>query len=181
MEVELTGLNRTLLMPLWGRAKATAAGSRILRDPAAVGLAERLGLWQQGFDRSLHPSNELFTIARARALDDIVREYLSRNPQATVANLGAGLDTGFDRVDNGQVRWLSIDLPEVIELRSRLIPESPRSRCVAASILEDGWLEPVTAGANGLLFLASGVMAQRAPAPYGEGARSSRTGRESAP
>jgi O-methyltransferase involved in polyketide biosynthesis len=158
VDFQLTGVDRTLLMPLWGRAKATRANSRILRDTKAVELVERLGLNLEDFDRVLHPSNELFTIARARAMDDLVRRFLADRPNGTVINLGAGLDTGFFRIDNGLLQWFDVDLPQVIELRRKLIPEQPRSRYVSGSLLEHDWIEEITPRVNALLFLASGVM-----------------------
>lgn len=151
----LTGVNRTLLMPLWGRAKATRAGSRILSDPTAVAIVERLDIDLSDLDRTLHPSNELFTIARARALDDVARAFVRQHPAATVVNLGAGLDTAFQRVDNGEVTWFDVDLPDVIALRTRLIPPTDRSRCIAGSLLEPGWAPDVR---GPVLCLASGVL-----------------------
>lgn len=159
METPLAGVNRTLLMPLWGRAKATRAGSRILSDPAAVAVVERLDLDLRDLDRTLHPSNELFTIARARALDDIARGFLSRHAAATVINLGAGLDTAFHRVDDGRAAWFDVDLPAVIDLRQRLIPPTERTRRVAGSILEPGWVREVTPRPAAVLCLASGLLA----------------------
>ena len=152
----LTGVNRTLLMPLWGRAKATRAGSRILSDPTAVAILDRLDLDLRDLDRTLHPSHELFTIARARALDDITRAFVQQHPAATVVNLGAGLDTAFQRVDNGRLTWVDVDLPDVIALRSRLIPPTERARCIAASIVQPGWAPDVR---GPVLCLASGVLA----------------------
>ncbi len=164
MDFGLAGVNRTLLMPLWGRAKATRAGSRILSDPQAVAIVERLGIDLSDLDRTLHPSNELFTIARARALDDITRRFLRRHAAATVVNLGAGLDTAFHRVDDGRVAWCDVDLPEVIDLRQRLIPSAERSRCIAASILEPAWVREVTPQPAAILCLACGLLAYLAAA-----------------
>jgi O-methyltransferase involved in polyketide biosynthesis len=158
LDFQLTGIDRTLLMPLWGRAKATRANSRILFDSKAVEIVERLGLNLEEFDRVLHPSNELFTIARARAMDDLVRRFISDHPKATVINLGAGLDTGFYRIDNGLLQWFDVDLPQVIELRRKLIPELQRNQYVSASLLEPDWVKDITPRSNDLFFLASGVM-----------------------
>jgi O-methyltransferase involved in polyketide biosynthesis len=43
-------------------------------------------------------------------------------------HIGCGLDTRFDRVDNGQVVWYDLDLPLVIGLRRKLIPETSLRR-----------------------------------------------------
>ncbi len=145
-------------MPLWGRAKATRANSPILSDAKALQIVGKLGLDLQDFDRVLHPSNELFTIARVRALDDLVRGFLIEHPKATIINLGAGLDTGFFRTDNGLLVWFDVDLPQVIELRRELIPETQRNRYISGSILEPEWVKEVTAESKATFLLASGVM-----------------------
>jgi O-methyltransferase involved in polyketide biosynthesis len=49
------------------------------------------------------------------------REFMARHPNAVVAHLGCGLDTRFERVDDGRVTWYDLDLPEVMDLRRRLI------------------------------------------------------------
>jgi O-methyltransferase involved in polyketide biosynthesis len=51
-------------------------------------------------------------------VDRALKAYLTDEPQATVVNLGCGFDTTFQRVDNGTMRWIDLDLPDVIELRS---------------------------------------------------------------
>jgi O-methyltransferase involved in polyketide biosynthesis len=53
--------------------------------------------------------------------DRRTQAFLARVPAAVVVHIGCGLDTRFERVDNGQVEWYGLDLPEVIELRRQLI------------------------------------------------------------
>jgi O-methyltransferase involved in polyketide biosynthesis len=74
-----------------------------------------------------------------------------------VVALGEGLETQFWRLDNGRMRWLSVDLPAVLDLRRRVLPEGPRQRSYAGSALDLGWLDeldtaaPVLVTAQGLL------------------------------
>jgi len=157
-DFDLSGIPKTLLMPLWGRAKATMAKSPILSDPRAVDLVRSLSVDFERLDKALHPLNDLVTVARERAIDDIIRGFLTATPNATVVNLGAGLDTAFDRVDNGLLRWFDVDLPEVIEVRKRLLREGDRSRCVSASLLDSRWTESIDATSSGVLCFAKGVL-----------------------
>jgi len=52
------------------------------------------------------------------------------HPRATVVALAEGFQTSFWRLDetvpDAQFRWVSVDLPPVVELRRRLLPDSPR-------------------------------------------------------
>jgi len=59
-----------------------------------------------------------------------------------VVHIGCGLDSRFDRVDNGQVEWYDLDIPEVIELRRKLFgDEGERHHLLGCSVLEDAWQE----------------------------------------
>lgn len=75
-------------------------------------------------------------IKRNLICDRMVRSFLTRYPEGTIVNIGCGLDTTFERVDNGKLRWYDLDLPDVIELRSKFVAQSERRKFIAASFLE---------------------------------------------
>jgi len=72
-------------------------------------------------------------------------------------NLGFGLDTTFERVDDGTLSWYDLDLPDVIELRSRYFQPTSRRQFIAGSVLDDAWMDLVKA-ADRVLFVAAGVL-----------------------
>jgi len=74
-----------------------------------------------------------------------------------VVALGEGLETQFWRVDNGRLRWVSIDLPEAVEVRERLLPAAPRLRVVAASALDTAWLDELDRD-RGVFVTAQGLL-----------------------
>ena len=65
--------------------------------------------------------------ARTILLDQMVGAFLEEHPDATVVNIACGLDTRVYRLDNGQVRWYNLDLPDLDTDDERLytIPGSP--------------------------------------------------------
>lgn len=154
----LSGVQWTLLLPLLSRARFTLRYPEFLNDKKAVEIIELLSgpLSVDAGDKSL--SADLGNAARARVLDDAVKSFMADHPKATIVNLGAGLDTAFSRVDNGNITWFDVDLPEVIAMRKLIIPETDRSRCIAGSILESAWREAVKPAAGGLLMIAGGVI-----------------------
>jgi O-methyltransferase involved in polyketide biosynthesis len=111
--------------------------------------------------RSLHLSeaNRLVIILRNREFDRLARDFLARHPQAVAVHIGCGLDTRFQRVDNGRVEWYDLDLPGVIDLRRKLIgDEAGRHHLLGCSVLEDAWLDTmIPHGRRPFLFLAEGV------------------------
>ena len=44
-----------------------------------------------------------------------------------MGNVGAWLDTTYHHMDNGEVFWYDLDLPDTMELRRKLIPEGERN------------------------------------------------------
>lgn len=64
-------------------------------------------------------------------------------PPGTVGEIGTGLNTRFERVDNGQVHWIDLDLPEVIALRRQFFTDSDRQRMIAGSVLDPAWTDTV--------------------------------------
>lgn len=98
-------------------------------------------------------------VVRLREFDRFVRGFLVRHPAATVVHLGCGLDARFQRVDNGQVRWFDLDLPDVIALRRRLLPEADRNRYVAGSAFDPGWMDQLAAAdGDSVLVVAEAVL-----------------------
>ncbi|MEV0599378.1 hypothetical protein AB0I82_08775 [Streptomyces sp. NPDC050315] len=88
--------------------------------------------------------------------DEAVRRYLRDRPQATVVALGEGLDTGFWRVDNGQLRWLTVEEPATAALRRMLLPDGPRWRTLTGRLTGPNWPTAVARPALGVLVLVFG-------------------------
>jgi hypothetical protein len=61
-----------------------------------------------------------------------------------IVNIGTGLDTTFQRVDEGTVLWINIDLPDVFALRQKLIPDSGREMTIAKSVFDFTWIDDIS-------------------------------------
>jgi O-methyltransferase involved in polyketide biosynthesis len=143
----LSGVPETLLIPLYNRAMESQRPDAMVKDEKAVELVTKMPL-----DFSLVmqiPMNELLKVMRimfTREFDRYVRDFLDRHPEAVVVHIGCGLDSRFERVDNGYVEWYDLDLLEVIELRRKYLgDEGGRYHLLACSVLENDWLEVVSA------------------------------------
>ena len=137
--VTLSDVPETSLAPLYWRAMESQRPDAVMKDEKAVALVTQNSL---DFSRvkQIH-MNELLNTMRiifTREMDRYTRDFLMRHPDAVVVHIGCGLDSRFERVDNGQVEWYDLDLPEVIELRRRFIgDEGKRYHLLACSVLED--------------------------------------------
>ncbi len=92
---------------------------------------------------------------RARQFDRFGLGFLKEHPAGTVVDIGCGLDTRFGRLDNGQMHWVGLDLPEVIELRRSLLPATARSCLIGCSALDFTWMDEVSPP---VIFLAEGLL-----------------------
>ena len=72
-----------------------------------------------------------------------MRAILQLHPDGCIVSLGEGLETQGRRVDNGRMRWLSVDLPDAIRLRERFLPSIERFRHLSLSALDPAWMEAV--------------------------------------
>jgi len=157
-EPNLNDVAETLLITLNTRAIESQRPDAMIKDDKAVAIVA-----QGDFDHSrlrLQGNDEVSLILRMREFDRQAREFLTRNPDGVVVHIGCGLDTRFERVDNGRVEWFDLDLPQVIALRRNLIGgEMERYRLLSGSVFESAWLEAM-AGYLGrpFLFLAEGVL-----------------------
>lgn len=154
--VALTGVSETALLTLNARAAEARRRDAIIDDPMAVALVESID-----FDfAKFGPTGQGFAL-RARAFDMAAQHYLDQHPAATVVALAEGLQTSFWRLDvaipGGQFRWLTVDLPPIVDLRTRLLPSSPRVSVCAQSALDYSWMDSVDP-AGGVFITAEGLL-----------------------
>jgi O-methyltransferase involved in polyketide biosynthesis len=154
--IELRSVQETLLLPLWGRAVETRKRKPLLVDKTAVEIIDRIDYDFTTIATNISLITQLAWIARSLHIDRAIKEFLQRHPHGTIVNVGCGLDTTFERVDNGHLLWYDLDLPDVIALRRRFIADNERHIHVASSFLDDAWLSELKVN-DSILFIAAGV------------------------
>ncbi len=158
---DLSGVAETLLITLYIRAIESQRPDALIRDERAEALVCRMDqdLLQKKLAK-IEDYSQVATILRSREFDGHARNFLARHPEAVVVHIGCGLDTRFERVDNGRVEWYDLDLPDVVELRRKLIgSEGARYHLLGSSVLDSTWLDTVSAHRqHPFLFQAEGVL-----------------------
>jgi O-methyltransferase involved in polyketide biosynthesis len=156
----LSGVAETMLIPLYIRAIESQRPDALLKDEKAVALVTQM---DSAFSRikqiKMDEEDKVSLVLRNREFDRYARDFLARYPQAVVVHIGCGLDARFERVDNGQVEWYDLDLPQVIELRRKFIGgERARYHFLPCSAFDSTWLDTVSVHRQRhFLFLAEGV------------------------
>ncbi|MGZ4905242.1 MAG: class I SAM-dependent methyltransferase [Halobacteriota archaeon] len=157
MAVTLRAVEETLFLPLWCRAYESLSQS-LLYDPIAIELVNSVDYDFSVLDAQLNPVIRLASVARAIQCDSVLKTYISNHPRASVIDLGAGLDTGFYRVDNGMIEWYDLDLPNVIALRQQLLPPPERVHSIPKSLLDISWCDDIVNIGGGVCAVAGAVL-----------------------
>ncbi len=153
----LSGVPETLLVPLYARAQETQRPDAICHDPQAVAMMAKIDYDFNKFAET-GATSSLGIAVRTEILDEQTSAYIAQQPDAVIINIAAGLDTRFLRVDNGQIRWYDLDLPEAIAVRRRLLPEQPRQTYIAESALNFAWMQQVEKHPHTLILIEGLLM-----------------------
>lgn len=153
---DLTEVSETLFVPLMGRIYAAKHHKDVLYDEKTLALADDLPPEANigGQDEYTY----LASATRSKNMDHYVQEFLLHHPSGVVINVGCGLECIYDRVDNGEALFFELDLPEVLELRSKYFPAQERDRYLPYSMFDYRWQDEVKAASTGpYLVVAAGL------------------------
>lgn len=156
-KVDLKGVQETLLMPLWGRAVETKKENPLLIDKEAVRIINSINYDFSQIANKINALSRESWIARSIFFDQKIKDYLLDNPNGTVINIGCGLDTTYERVNNGKAMWYELDFPEVIASRMEFIQESATRKFLSYSVFDNAWYAEV-AKKDDVLVLMAGVI-----------------------
>ena len=153
VKVALTPEQETLLITLYAKAQP---GNPLLFDPKAQDILNQI---DYDFSRLRVPYKTVVLICqRANKLDTVTRNFLGEHPGAVVLQLGCGLDSRFQRIDDGLATWYDLDMPPVIELRQQFYAETERYHMIAASVTDLDWVDAVSAEGRPVLAIAEGLL-----------------------
>ena len=153
----LSGVSETALMTLAVRASEARRTDGIILDPMAIRLVDSI---DYDFSKFGFIKRQDMAV-RALAFDGETRRYLVDHPAATVVALAEGFQTSYHRLDSAGVghrfRWLSVDLPPMIDLRAQLLPPSDRVTALEQSALDYSWMDHVD-DSEGVFITAEGLL-----------------------
>jgi len=154
IKVQLNGAAETMLQSFYARAQYSKSRKHKFYDAKAVELVDKID-----YDFSLAEKDTTMgtgVIARTIVFDELVKEFIDKNPDCTVVNIACGLDTRFYRMDNGQVTWYNLDLPETISVRDQIYKESGRVSTIGISVTDPAWTKRIEVRGK-MLFIIEGL------------------------
>ncbi len=159
INLDLDGVAKTLILPLFGRAEISRRNNSGFTDSKAEEITSRINVDYVSLGEVYSEYAQVSAIDRVCTMDMLCRCFLSTHPGATVVNIGAGLDSAFSRNDNGKIKWYDLDVPEVIKLRRLFYEENRRNIFLAQSAFDFSWIDKIKDDSeNGILITATGVM-----------------------
>ena len=132
-KIRLSGVAETMLQTVYARAKESA-GRGAICDKKAEEIVRCLD-----YDFSLADKDVAMrsgVIARTVVLDRLTKAWLAENPGTVFVNIACGLDTRCYRM-KGYSHWYNLDLPKVMAVREKLLPENGTISQIAMSATED--------------------------------------------
>lgn len=150
----MTEINKTLYIPLYGKALCSRKGI-ILRDNKAEEIWEKAGFTLKGKSRSKWLA--YYMGMRAWVFDSWVREKCGADPDAIVIHIGCGLDSRAERV-GAENRWYDVDFPEVIAERRKYFDEKGNYTMLSADVRGEEWLSLLPRGKNAIVVMEGVAM-----------------------
>ncbi len=148
----------TLLIPLYGKYKASILFPDLFGGNDAKDIISKIEYsFKEPFKLKMK-IGAIMAAVRQYDLAYVAKEYLKNHPSASVVNLGCGLDTTFNELQNGYAKGYNIDFDEVIDLRNELIGEKEREINIASDLNDYSWFEKVEFDEKkGIILFGSGL------------------------
>jgi O-methyltransferase involved in polyketide biosynthesis len=152
----LTSAQESLFLTLYFRALDYRSLRPILGDGTSAELAKTIGYDFRRLKAIRAKSLDL--ALRTKTLDDLVRAFVARHPDAVVLDLGCGLDPRPARCAlPTSADWYNIDFPVVADMRKSFLPRIS-SHIIGADLTTPGWMHDIPAH-RPAMFVADGLMA----------------------
>jgi len=147
-------VSETLLIPLWMRAI-----DPILNDEISRSIVDQIDYDFEKF--SVDKGSQQGVRIRTLYLKQVIERFIECHKQPIVVMLGCGLDPQSRRVENrSKAVFYALDLPDVIALRRRFLPDADYEHYISESVFDTDWMEQIAKKHSGasFLFVAEGLM-----------------------
>ncbi len=152
--MNLEGVEKTMLLTLFAKAKHSQQKNHKFYDSKAIEVISKVNydFSKAEKDRQM----QLGTIARTIVLDDMVGDYINDHPDCTIVNIASGMDTRFNRLDNGRITWYNVDLENSANYRLKYIEDTDRVKTLAYSAMDPAWAQEIKIRKD-VLFIVEGL------------------------
>lgn len=146
----MNGVNKTLYIPLYGKAAVSKKGI-LLKDKKAEMIWEKEGFELKGKARSKWLA--YYMGMRSAVFDSWVKEKLIQYPSACVLHIGCGMDSRVERISNINHTWFDIDFPAVIKERKKYYQETEYYHMLAEDVSKIAWIDKLPKSKHGIIIM----------------------------
>ena len=140
IKVKLGPTQETLMIPLFARAIETKRKQGLLNDPKAVEIVDSV---DYDFDKWKNSLTLIGATIRTLMFDKEVSHFLSKHPNGTIIEIGTGLNTRYERLNNDKAQWLELDLPDSLALRRHFFSDTKNRKMIEANAQNTDWFQEV--------------------------------------
>ena len=139
IKISLGEVQETLMIPLFARAQETEKNG-LLTDHKALEIVQKV---DYDFHKLKNKPSLKGAVLRTLCYDHLLKGLLRKHPDATVVELGCGLNTRYERINNDQIRWYDLDMPDVYALWKHFFKETGQRFFLPFSAFDDSWVSQV--------------------------------------
>jgi O-methyltransferase involved in polyketide biosynthesis len=153
--MKLEGVEKTMLLTLFAKAQHSQEKNHKFYDRKAIEVISKIE-----YDFTIANKDKkmkMGVIGRTIVLDDMVSDYIKKHPHCTIINIASGMDTRFNRLDNGHIRWYNIDLENSANFRLKYIEDSDRVKTLAYSAMDEKWANEIKIESGNILVIIEGL------------------------
>lgn len=136
----MNGVNRTLYIPLYGKAFVSKKGI-IMQDKKAELIWEKEGFELKGKAKSKWLA--YYMGMRSAVFDRWVKKKIVQYPSASVLHIGCGMDSRMERIGAEKTVWYDIDFPAVIEERKKYYTETENYHMLSEDASKIEWIAAI--------------------------------------
>lgn len=146
----------SLFLPVIARAIESEKTKPCLIDKTAMEIVRKADYDFSDLFSSITEYNRITWIGQNVCLDRLIRDFIRRYPKAPIVNIGCGMDTTYERLNDRSIIWYDLDLPDVISLKKQFIKETENRKFIAGSFLGNDWHKNLNCPEH-ILLIAGGV------------------------
>lgn len=141
MDNLLSGVEDTLYIPLVARIYISENFPEFFYDEKALSLKQNIptNLIEKNASEYFH----MASVCRQDVIDKKIIKFLEENKNCNVVFLGAGLETAYNRINNKTANFYQVDLPDVIEIRKKVIGNAENEKLISGDMFTLEWIKEI--------------------------------------
>ena len=137
----LSGVEDTLYIPLVARIFASEKFPNYFYDEKALSLKPYIPT--NLIEKNASEYFNMASVCRQDVIDKKIIKFLEENENCNVVFLGAGLETAYNRINNKKANFYQVDLPNVIEIRKRILGNAENERLISGDMFTLEWIKEI--------------------------------------